>query len=120
MNHLHSSKRNKLDSQEKVCINYDYCNSEVSGKDRNILKYHHGKSLQEFHILVYADGESLLEKTDKCLNIPEKHFATVADTRKTCRFSISAKFPSDKSEDKLGFYIASDSMDTEDSKIPCS
>ena len=45
-------------------------------KDKKILKYNHGEKSMKVPFIIYADLESLLEKTNTCHNNPEKSSRT--------------------------------------------
>lgn len=50
---------------KKVCKNRDYCNAKESNR---AMKYHEGQKFIKTPFNVYADIESLLEKTHACKN----------------------------------------------------
>ena len=64
--------KNKLERRKKVCENHDYCCLEMPNEDNKILKYNHGKKSMKATFIIYADLESLLEKSNTCYNNPEK------------------------------------------------
>ena len=47
---------------------YDYWYVEMPNKDNNILRYSHGENFMKAPFIIYADLESLLEKTNICNN----------------------------------------------------
>ena len=61
----------KLKRHKKVCKNHDYCYVEMPEKDYKILKYNHRGKSMKVPFIIYADLESLLEKT-KIINNENK------------------------------------------------
>ena len=73
LNCIHSyTTENKLKKHKNVCENHDYCYVEMPEEDNKILKYNHGENFLRGPFAIYADLESLLEKTSMCHNNPEK------------------------------------------------
>ena len=74
LNCLHAyTTRNKLERHKNVCENHDYCCVEMPNEDNEILKYNHGEKSMKAPFIIYADLESLLEKTSTCYDISENH-----------------------------------------------
>ena len=48
--HSHSIK-NKLEKQEKVCKNHDYCYVEMPNEGNKVLKFNHGEKPVKLHLL---------------------------------------------------------------------
>ena len=75
LNCFHSySTKNRLKKHEKVCDDHDYCLVEMPNKDNKILEYNHGEMSLKIPFTIYADLESLLEKTNSCQNNPKKSY----------------------------------------------
>ena len=63
---------NKLKEHENVCKNHDCCYVAMT-KEQNILKHNHGENSMKMPFIIYADMESLLDKTDTCQKILKDH-----------------------------------------------
>ena len=83
---------NKFEAHKKVCENHDCCCIEMPNEDNKILKYNHGKKSMRAPFIIYADLESLLEKTDTCYNNPEKSSTTKIKTYAIWLFIIYTLF----------------------------
>ena len=55
-----------------VCKDHDYCHVKLSEAHNKILKFSQDQKSMKTPFLIYADRESLLEKTDTCDNYPQK------------------------------------------------
>ena len=42
-------------------------------KEQNVLKHNHGENSMKIPVIIYADTESLLDKTDTCQKILKDH-----------------------------------------------
>ena len=42
-------------------------------KEQNVLKHNHGENSMKIPFIIYADMESLLDKTDTCQKILKDH-----------------------------------------------
>ena len=91
---------NKLESHKKVCENHDY----------KILKYNHGEKSIRAPFIIYADLESLLEKTDICYNNPEKSSTTKINKHTPSGYSLFTHCSFNKAENKLEYYRGEDCM----------
>ena len=64
LNCFHSYRTEKnLKKHEKVCNKHDYCYLEMPKEYNEILKYNHGEKLLKVPFIIYADLESLSEKS---------------------------------------------------------
>ena len=78
MDFLHSfAKENKCEFHKRVCKNKGFCNVVVIfPEDSNILEFNQYWKSAKVPFIIFADLESLKEKTDGCKNNPEKSFPT--------------------------------------------
>ena len=64
---LHSfGTKTKRDSHEKFCKNLDFCEVVMPDEKTIILEYSYGSKSIKHRFVIYADFETLLEKTDCC------------------------------------------------------
>ena len=83
--HLYSTV-NKLKMDANVCRNYDYCCIEMPKEDNKILKFNHREKSMKAPFIIYADLESLPEKTSTCHNNPKKSSTTKINKPPSCSF----------------------------------
>ena len=77
INCLHSYKtEKKLQRDENLRKNHNYCYVEMPNEDNKIVKYNHGVKVMKFTFIIYADLETLLEKMSTCHNNLEKSSTT--------------------------------------------
>ena len=79
---------NKLESHKKVCENHDYCSIEMPNEDNKILKCNQGEKSMKAPFIIYADLESLLEKTNTCYDNPEKSSTTKINKHTPSGYSL--------------------------------
>ena len=63
---------NRLKRHKNVCENHDYCCIEMPNEDNKILKYNYREKSMKAQFIIYADLESLLEKSSTCYDSPKK------------------------------------------------
>ena len=89
LNYLHSFRtENKLKEPKNVCRNHEYCYIETFEKSKNILKYNHEEKSLRSAFIIYADMESLLEKTNTCYNNSEKSSTSKMNQHKASGYSV--------------------------------
>ena len=71
-NCFHSFTTKNVFKKHDVCKDHDHCYVEMPNKDNNILKYNHGENFMKALFIIYADLESLLEKSSICHNNPNE------------------------------------------------
>ena len=64
--------KNRLESQWKSFENKIFCNIVILSEVTNILKFDHYQKSHKPPYFIYADLESLIEKTDGCKSNLEK------------------------------------------------
>ena len=75
LNCFHSfSTKNRLKKHKRVCNNHEYCHVKMPNGKNIIFKYNHGEKSLKAPFMIYADSESILEKTHSCQNNPEKSY----------------------------------------------
>ena len=60
--------KNKLETHNKICENYGYCNVEMPNEENKIIKYNQGEKSIKPPFIIYADLECLLEKISTYYN----------------------------------------------------
>ena len=65
LNCFHSCK---LESHKKACKNIDICNVDMPSDDTKILEFKQYQKSDKAPFIIYADLESIIEKTDGCKN----------------------------------------------------
>ena len=103
---------NKLESHKKVCENHDYCCVEMPNEDNKILEYNHGEKSMKAPIIIYADLESLLEKTSTCYDSPEKSPTTKINKHTPSGYSLFTHCSFDITKNKFDYYRGEDFMKT--------
>ena len=101
---------NKLQTHTKVCENHDYCWVEIPNEDKKILKYNHGEKSIRAPFIIYADLESLLEKTDTCYDNLEKLSVTKTNKHAPSGYSLFTNCSFNKAENKLDYYRGENCM----------
>ena len=78
MNLLHSfAKENKCEFHKRVCENKGFCNVVVIfSENSKILEFNEYRKSDKAPFIIFADLESLEEKTDGGKNNPENSFLT--------------------------------------------
>ena len=102
--------KNKLERHENVCKNHDYCCVEMPNEDNKILKYNHGEKSVKAPFIIYADLESLCEKTSTCYDSPEKSSKTKINKHTPSGYSLFAHCSFDITKNKLDYYRGEDCM----------
>ena len=54
----------KLKDLEKVCNNHDYCHVDMPEEGKNIIKYRPGDKSLKVPLIIYADLECILKKSN--------------------------------------------------------
>ena len=118
LNYLHSfTTKNKLNSHEKVCKSKDFYGIAMPSEKDNILRFNqyiksdkmpYMLTLLTFHVDIYVNLESLINKVDGCVNNTEKSSATKIDGRFPCGYSMSAIWAFDSIENKHSLYREED------------
>ena len=89
INCFHSyNTEEKLKKHQKLCEHHDYCYLEMPEEGNKILKYNHGEKSMKVPFIIYADLESLLEKTRTCHNDPKKSSTTKINKHTLYRYSL--------------------------------
>ena len=89
MNCLHSFRtKNKLESHKKLCENKDFCNVIMSSEDTKILEFNQYQKSDKAPFVIYADLESIIEKTDGCKNNPQNSSTTKVSKHIPSGFSM--------------------------------
>ena len=101
---------NKLRKRKKVCESHDYCYVEMPEEDNKILKYNQGDKSMKVSFIIYADLESLLEKTNTGYNNPEKSSSTkiIKDTPSV--YSLFTQGSFDTTKNNLDYYRGKNCM----------
>ena len=61
----------KLELHKQVCENKDFCNIIMSFEDRIfIIEFNQYQKSDKAPFIIYADLECIIEKIDRCKNIP--------------------------------------------------
>ena len=79
-------------------------------EDNEILKYSHGEKSMKIVFIIYADLESLLEKTNTCHNNPKKLSTNKINEHTASGYSLFTKCSFDTTKNKLDFYRGKDCM----------
>ena len=96
---------NKLESE-----NHHYYSVEMPNEDNKILKYNHGEKSMKAPFIIYADLESLLEKTSTCYDSPEKSSAAKINKHTPTGYSLFTHCSFDITKKKLDYYRGEDCM----------
>ena len=100
----------RLKKHENVCKVHDYCYVEMLDKDNNILKHNHGEKSMQVPFIIYADVESLLEKSRTCHNNPKESSTTKINKHTPSRFSLFTHCSFDNTKCRLDYYSGQDCM----------
>ena len=95
---------NKLKTHKRVCENHDYCFVEMPEEDNKILKYNQGEKSVKVLFIIYADLETLLEKTNTCHNNPEKSSTIKINKHTPSGYSLFVHCSFDTTKNKLDYY----------------
>ena len=68
--------RKKLDSDEKICENKDFCNVNMFSQDIKILEFNQYQKSDKAPFIIYADLECIIERIDRYKNNPENSSIT--------------------------------------------
>ena len=90
--HLFRTKY-KLESHKRVCKNKIFCNTVVPCEETKILELNQHQKSDNTPFIIYADLESLIEKTDRCKNNPKNSSLAKASDHIPSGFSVSATLP---------------------------
>ena len=104
LNFLHYFRtENKLESQEKVCKNKDFCGTVLPSEKDRILELHEYMKSGKMSYIIYADIESLIRKIDGCANNLENSSTTKISEHTPWEYSISLIWKFDHIENKQTF-----------------
>ena len=101
---------NKLKKNKKFCENHGYCYVEMPEEDNKILKYNEGEKSMKSPVIVYADLECLLEKTNTCHNNPEKSSSAKIIQHISSGYSLLTHCSFDRTKNKLDHYRGKNCM----------
>ena len=101
---------NKLKKNKKICENHGYCYVEMPEEDNKILKYNEGEKSMKSPVIVYADLECLLEKTNTCHNNPEKSSRAKIIQHISSGYSLLTHCSFDRTKNKLDHYRGKNCM----------
>ena len=73
-------------------------------EDNKILKYNHGEKSMKVPFIIYADLESLLEKTSTCHNNPKKSSTAKINKHTLSGYSLFTHCSFDITKNKLDYY----------------
>ena len=111
LNCVHAFRtKNKLEVQQKICENHDYCHVEMPTKDSNIIKYNQGEKSIKLPFIIYADLERSLEKMCTFINNPNGSSTTEINKHAPSRYSIFTSCSFDQTQNKLDHYRGKDYM----------
>ena len=69
VNCLHSFRTKiKLESHKRLYVNKDFCNVVMSSEGTKILEFNQNKKSDKVPFIIYADIESIIQKSDGCKN----------------------------------------------------
>ena len=79
-----------IESYKKVCENKDFWDVVMPSENTKILEFNQNqKSDKAPLIIIYADFECLIEKTDECKNNPGNSSTTEVSEHNSSGFSMS-------------------------------
>ena len=87
-----------------MCKDHDHCYVEMSNKDNNILKYNHGQNIMKAPFIIYANMESLLEKTSTWHNNSNEPSTTKINKHTPFGYSLFTCSLFDNTNNKLDCY----------------
>ena len=96
----------------KVCQNKDFCKAVVPSGDTKILEFNQCQKSDIAPFIIYADLESLIEKTDRCKNNPENLSTTKVGKHIPLGFSMSTILPFKSIENNHDVYKGNNCMKT--------
>ena len=64
-------KENKLNSHEKLGKNKDFCEIAMPSERDTLLQFNQYRKQDKMQYIIYDDMESIIKKTDGCVNNPE-------------------------------------------------
>ena len=101
LNCLRSFKtKNKLELQQKVCENKDFCNVIMSAVDTKVLELNQYQNTDKAPFTIYANLECIIEKIDECKNNPVNPSITKASEHIPSGFSMSTIYSFRKMKNK--------------------
>ena len=95
---------------ENVSRDHGYCHVEMPNKDNNISKYNQGKNFMKAPFIIYADMESLLEKTSTCHNNSNESSTTKIKNHTPSGYSLFALCSFDNTKNLLSHYRSQQCM----------
>ena len=95
---------NELESHKKVCESHDYCSIGMPNEDNKIFKYNPGEKSMKAPFIIYADLESLLEKTKTCYDNPEKSSITKINKHTPSGYSLFTHSSFDITKNNPDYY----------------
>ena len=103
-------EKKKLQSHKKVCENKDFCNVIMPSEDTKILEFNQYQKSDKGPLILYANLECIIEKTDGCKNNPENSSTTNVSKHILSGFSMSIISSFRSIENKLDVYGVKDCM----------
>ena len=80
----------------------------MPNEDNKVLKYNHGGKSMKVPFIIYADLESLLEKTSTCHTSPKKSSTTKVNKHTPSGYSLFTHCSFDATKNKLDYYRGKD------------
>ena len=74
------------------------------------LKYHHGVKSMRGPFAIFADTESLIKKTDTCINGPEKSSTTKINKYEMCGYSLVTHCLFNEKKNVIDYYRGKDCL----------
>ena len=102
------STKDKLKKHKNVCKIHDYCHVEMPTEDNKIFKYKHGKKSMKVSFIIYTFMESLIERTNTCLNNPKRSSTTKINKHTPSGYSLFTHCSFDNTNSKLDYYRGKD------------
>ena len=79
-------------------------------ENNKILKHNHGEKSVKVPFIIYADLESLLQKSNTCHNNPKKSSKTKLNTHTSSGYSLFTHCLFDTTNNKLDYYRGKNCM----------
>ena len=95
---------------KKVCKNNDFCEIVMSSEKDNILEFNRYMKSDKMPYIIYADMESLITKTDGCVNNPENSSSAKLAEHIFFEYSMSTIWAFGHIENKHTLYHGNDRL----------
>ena len=102
--------KKQFKSHKKVCKDKYFCGVVMSFEDNKILKLNQYWDSDKTPLIIYADLESLIKKSDWCRNNLDKLSTTKVGKNIHCGYLISTIWKFDGIENKYDVHIGEDCM----------